>query len=95
MMVSAVEKAQVAQVLPTIGGGENWHSKRRISNGGYTADVTYIGFAPADNPQFVILLKIDKPQGAPSAGLSVVPAFKELAQFILNYYNIPSDKLAN
>jgi len=30
---------------------------------------------------------------APLAGLTVVPAFRDLAQFILNYYQIPPDKL--
>jgi cell division protein FtsI (penicillin-binding protein 3)/stage V sporulation protein D (sporulation-specific penicillin-binding protein) len=66
-----------------------------FKKGGYTFEVinTYIGFAPAENPQFIILLKMDKPKGAPLAGLSIVPAFKELAQFVLNYYNIPPDKL--
>ena len=97
MMVSAVEKAQVAAIANyRVAGKTGTAQAPDFQNGGYTADVinTYIGFAPAANPQFVILLKIDKPQGAPLAGLSVVPAFKELAQFILNYYNIPPDKLA-
>ncbi len=48
---------------------------------------------PACNPKFVILIKLDKPAGAPLAGQTVVPAFRELAQFILNYYNIAPDGL--
>jgi len=96
MMVSAVEKAEVA-VIPgyQIAGKTGTAQVPDFIKGGYTLDVinTYIGFAPAEKPQFVILLKLDKPKGAPLAGLSVVPAFRELAQFVLNYYNIPPDKL--
>lgn len=97
MMVSAVEKAEVAAIANyRVAGKTGTALVPDFKNGGYTNDVinTYIGFAPADNPQFVILLKIDKPKGAPLSGLSVVPAFRELAQFVLNYYNIPPDKLA-
>jgi cell division protein FtsI (penicillin-binding protein 3) len=53
-----------------------------------------VGFAPATNPRFAVLMRIDKPAGAPVAGLTVVPAFRELAEFILGYYNIAPDRLA-
>lgn len=94
MMVSAVEKAGVAAIANYRVAGKTG-TAQVPGKGGYTSDVihTYVGFAPADNPQFVILIKLDKPQGAPLAGSTVVPAFKELAQFVLNYYNIPPDKL--
>lgn len=66
-----------------------------FKKGGYTDDVinTYVGFGPASNPKFIILVKIDKPQGAPLAGTSVVPAFRDLAQFIINYLSIAPDAL--
>ena len=95
-MVSAVEKAKLAAIADyRVAGKTGTAQVPDFKNGGYTHDVinTYIGFAPADNPRFVILLKIDKPKGAPLAGLSVVPAFKELTQFALNYYKVPPDKL--
>ncbi len=60
----------------------------------YTDNVinSYAGFAPAYNPSFTILIKIDSPKDSPLAGRTVVPAFRELAEFILNYYNIPPDE---
>jgi len=63
--------------------------------GGYTHTYihTYAGFAPSSDPQFTILIKLDKPQNAPVAAVTVVPAFRELTQFLLNYYNIPPDRL--
>ncbi|MEI6479271.1 MAG: penicillin-binding protein 2 [bacterium] len=53
---------------------------------------SYMGFAPAEDAKFVILMKLEKPD-KPLAGQTVVPKFKELAQFVLNYYNIPPDAL--
>lgn len=49
----------------------------------------FVGFAPAYNAKFVILIKMDKPQGIKFAADSLSPVFKEMATFLLNYYNIP------
>ncbi|MDP3901496.1 MAG: penicillin-binding protein 2 [bacterium] len=94
MMASAVRKAQVAQIPNyEIAGKTGTAQVPNFGKGGYTDEVidTYAGFAPATNPRFVILIKIDKPYGAPHAALTVVPAFRELAEFILNYYNVRPD----
>lgn len=96
IMVSAVNKAEIARIKDyNVAGKTGTAQVPDFARGGYTDDVinTYIGFAPAYDPKFVILIKIDKPAGAPLAGLTVVPAFRDLAQFILNYYNIPPDNL--
>ena len=96
MMVSAVKKAQIAQIPNyQLAGKTGTAQVPDFQNGGYTDQVinTYVGFGPAANPRFIILIKIDKPEGAPLAGLTVVPAFRELAHFIINYYNIPPDLL--
>jgi cell division protein FtsI/penicillin-binding protein 2 len=65
-------------------------------NGKYTDSVinTYVGFAPAKKPRFVILIKLVNPERAPLAGQTVVPAFKKLTQFLLNYYGIAPDRVA-
>ncbi len=95
MMVSAVDKAKVATIPRyTVAGKTGTAQVPDFKQGGYTHDVinTYVGYAPAFNPRFIILIKLDKPEGAPLAGTTVVPAFRELAQFMINYYNIPPDK---
>lgn len=92
MMVSAVRSAQVAHIPNyKIAGKTGTAQVPDFVNGGYTNQVinTYVGFGPATDPRFIILIRLDKPEGAPLAGLTVVPAFRELAHFILNYYNIP------
>lgn len=60
---------------------------------GYYPDRTiqsFIGFGPALNPQFLILVKLDNPK-VPKSSLSAVPIFKKLAQYIINYWQIPPD----
>jgi stage V sporulation protein D (sporulation-specific penicillin-binding protein) len=51
---------------------------------------SFLGFAPAFNPQFLILVKLDNP-AARTAEYSALPLFRELAKYIIDYYNIPPD----
>lgn len=97
MMVSAVNNAKIARVPNYKVAGKTGTAQVPDFNvGGYTDEVinTYIGFAPATDSKFTALIKLDQPAGAPLAGLTVVPAFRELAEFILNYYNAPPDDLS-
>lgn len=57
--------------------------------GGYTEDTihSFIGFAPVDDPAFVMLVKFEKPQRRYSAS-TAAPTFGNLASFILDYYHI-------
>lgn len=95
MMVSAVRKAEVAHISGyTVAGKTGTAQVPDLERGGYAEGKvinTYVGFAPASKAKFVILIKLIEPEGAPLAGATVVPAFRELAQFLLNYYNIPPD----
>ncbi len=62
------------------------------SAGAYEEGVTignFIGFAPAGNPRFVMLVKIDRPRGVTFAEESAAPTFGEVAEFLLQYYNVP------
>ncbi len=96
MMVSAVDKAGLAKVSGyTVAGKTGTAQVPKTNGGGYTDEVinTYVGFAPAYDPRFIILVRLDKPYGAPLAGLTVVPTFRDLAQYVINYYNIPPDRI--
>lgn len=95
MMVAAVDKAKIAHINNySIAGKTGTALAPDFKKGGYTDNVidTYIGFAPAYDPRFSIFIRIDEPAGAPLAGQTVVPAFRELAEFIISYYNIPPDR---
>lgn len=50
------------------------------------------GFFPAFDPQFFILIKLDNPKGIPFASESIVPTFREIAEYIINYYEIPPSR---
>jgi len=96
MMVSAVDKAKLAQISGYAVAGKTGTAQiPDFVRGGYSDQVTdsYVGFAPAYNPRFVIFIKLSKPEGAPLAGTTVLPAFRELAQFVLNYYNVTPDRI--
>jgi cell division protein FtsI/penicillin-binding protein 2 len=50
---------------------------------------TFVGWAPASNPKFIILLKMDKPKGINFASNSLAPSFANITKYLLNYYEIP------
>ncbi len=98
MMVSAVDKAKVAAIPHYhVAGKTGTAYIPDFKKGGYTDTVinTYVGFAPASDAKFIILIKIDNPKDAPLAGQTVVPAFHDLAEFLLNYYDVPPDTTTN
>ena len=65
---------------------------------GYTEDetiVTFIGYAPADDPQFIVLVKLDRPDPniSPWANYTAAPVFAMVARRLFDYYNIPPDEV--
>ncbi len=96
MMVSAVKINRIANIPDySVAGKTGTAFVPDFGGKGYTDKVinTYAGFAPAYDPKFVIIVRLDKPSGSPLAGQTVVPAFRELAQFMLNYYNVAPDEI--
>lgn len=94
MMEAAVANGKIAKIPRyRVAGKTGTAFIPDFKKGGYTEDMvhTFVGFVPASNPAFVALVKIDKPKVGELAGLTVVTGFRDLAQFILNYYNIPPD----
>lgn len=51
---------------------------------------SFIGYAPAFDPKFLILVKLTDPQ-TKTAEYSAIPVFQKLAKYILDYYEIPPD----
>ena len=96
MLVNVVDKGfnKVAKIPGYYIAGKTGTAQVPLKNGkGYEADKTiqsFVGYGPAYNPQFLILVKLDNPK-VPKSALSAVPVFKELAQYIINYWEIPPD----
>lgn len=65
---------------------------------GYTEDetiVTFVGYAPADAPKFVMLVKMDRPDPSisPWANYTAAPVFAQATRRLFDYYNIPPDNI--
>lgn len=62
---------------------------------GYEKDVTigsFVGFAPVEDPKFVMLTKIDHPRTTIWAEATAAPLFGEIAKFVLNYMKVPPSR---
>lgn len=96
MLTNVVERGfgSAAKIKGYYMAGKTGTAEVPIENGrGYYSDRTiqsFIGFGPALNPKFLILVKLDNPKVSQSA-LSAAPIFKKLSQYIINYWQIPPD----
>jgi len=61
---------------------------------GYRSDawiMSFIGFLPADDPQAIVLIKLDEPQTGRWASQVVAPLFRRLAERLVVLMEIPND----
>ena len=64
-------------------------------NGGYSDTrfvASFVGFAPAQDPQLLVAVVVDEPQGNYYGGVVAAPAFGDIAKFALPYLEIPPDQ---
>ena len=63
-----------------------------INKKGYSEKTiqTFIGFGPAFDAKFLILVKLNNPQ-TKTAEYSALPIFRELTEYIIHHYQIPPD----
>ena len=97
MLVKVIENGsgRRAQIKGyTIAGKTGTAQIPDLKNGGYLDETihTFVAFAPAYDPKFIVLIKLDSPKGSPFSETTVVPVFKNLAEFIFSYLEIPPDK---
>jgi cell division protein FtsI (penicillin-binding protein 3) len=52
---------------------------------------SFMGFAPAENPQLLVGVIVDQPQGEIYGGSVAAPAFGEIAEFALPYLGVPQE----
>jgi cell division protein FtsI/penicillin-binding protein 2 len=50
---------------------------------------SFIGYAPSDQPKFVMLVKVDRPRRSAYGSRVAGPLFSGIASFILEYYGVP------
>lgn len=99
MMVSVTEKgfAQNARIAGYYIAGKTGTSQVAFSSlgidkKGYSNKTwqSFIGFAPAFKPRFLVMIKLDNPKVETSTQSSV-PVFREMAKYIIDYLEIPPD----
>jgi cell division protein FtsI/penicillin-binding protein 2 len=95
MMVDAVDLAQVAEINGYSMAGKTGSAYIPNPNGGgYLNELTdsYIGFGPTSNPKFIAFIRLNTIPVTSLAAETVVPAWAQLAQWLVNYYNIPPNR---
>lgn len=68
---------------------------QKVINGQYSKTehiVSFVGFAPADNPQLVIYVAVDNPKGLQFGGLIAAPIVKNIMEDALRYMGIKPRK---
>ncbi|MBE1443223.1 stage V sporulation protein D [Paenibacillus sp. OAS669] len=68
---------------------------QKVVNGRYSATehiVSFIGFAPADDPKVVVYAAVDNPQGVQFGGLIAAPLVKNIMEDALHYMNVSPRK---
>ena len=63
-----------------------------VEDGVYLEDesmASFAGFAPANDPRVVVLIRIDRPQGELYGGIVAAPIFSDLMRVVLPYLGVP------
>ncbi len=98
MMVHVVNTGnQMAQVSGYSVAGKSGTAEIATEEG-YIQDETiasFIGYAPADDPQFVMMVKLDRPDPGISrwAAYTATPIFSRIAHRLFEHMNIPPDNV--
>jgi cell division protein FtsI (penicillin-binding protein 3) len=53
---------------------------------------SFIGFAPAENPEYLTLIVVDEPQGEIWGEVTSAPAFQKVMSFTLGYFDVLPDR---
>jgi cell division protein FtsI/penicillin-binding protein 2 len=72
-------------------GGKTGTAQVAGSSGGYSKNYTigsFAGFGPVEDPKFAMVVRIDNPKGVIWAESTAAPLFGEMAEFLLQYYEI-------
>lgn len=93
LMVAAVDKGEAQWAKPKgyRVAGKTGTAQIAVA-GHYDTDKTiasFVGFAPADNPRFVMLVKLREPTSSPWGSETAAPLWFAIAKKLLLHYNIP------
>lgn len=93
MLVNAVDKGEAKWAKPQGYRIAGKTGTAQIALAGHydpkNTITSFIGFAPADDPKFVMLIVLNRPKTSIYGSETAAPIFFNLAKKILTYYNIP------
>jgi cell division protein FtsI/penicillin-binding protein 2 len=96
MMVQVVEDGAVEAQVPGYSIAGKTGTAEIPAPYGYELEDTiasFIGFAPADDPRFIILVKLDRPSESPWGSRTAAPTFRAIAERLFAYMQIPPDEI--
>lgn len=97
MMVDVVENGtKTAQVAGYTIAGKTGTAQIATETGYHPTETihSFVGFAPAENPKFVALVKLDKPRASPWAEYTAAPTFAELTRELMFLLGVPPNQVA-
>lgn len=96
MAITAVSREVTTAQIPgyTIAGKTG--TAQIAENGIYLPDDiigSFIGWLPADDPEIIVYVKLDRPKAAPWGSQTAAPAFAKLAEELVVLLDIPPDNI--
>jgi cell division protein FtsI (penicillin-binding protein 3) len=78
----------------TVAGKTGTSQKVDPETGAYGDEyvASFVGFAPASDPEYVVLVAVDEPEATYWGEVAAAPAFQEVMGFTLGYFNVPPDR---
>jgi len=90
ILIGVVENGtgKMAKIPNFTAAGKTGTAQKIEPNGAYSHSkftASFIGFAPAEDPQIAIVVTVDEPKGAYFGGVVCAPVFKNVAANVLGY----------
>lgn len=96
MLTNVVEKGHSKKAaIPGYYIGGKTGTAQVASGGSYSSSDyihTFIGVVPIEDPKFVMLTKVDNPKGIEFAEGTAVPLWRDIADYLLKYYQVPKTR---
>ncbi len=97
MLTNVVDQALMGGTLKMkhYGIASKTGTAQLVENGVYSKTDylhTFFGYFPSSNPRFIVYLQVKSPRGEEYASHTLSMPFMQIANYLINYYNIPPDR---
>jgi len=98
MMISVIENGEGRRgqvnghfIAGKTGTSQTYKNGNALFGPGTTI-ASFVAFAPVDNPEFVVMIKLDRPMVSEWGSSTAAVAAEKVFEFLFKYYNVPPDK---